>query len=223
MMKKHIRAAAVVAATLILELGCSKGGGTPLLPSNTNPPMESDTTGTYAGDSAAVWSLLDLNGYAGLAVSSVSDSAGGRIRSLRLPGSMTIRTIPAVVANLNGLRSFQLESQDFQYLPQPVYGFFNLETLWVHNTPIRALDAQISSWVKLKFLSMVNCSLSTLPAGIKFIPNLVTVDVTNNRLCNVTTDLATWLDARSLDGTGWRSRQDCANWNPSEPTLPTRP
>jgi len=115
--------------------------------------------------------------------------------------------IPDDIRRLVHLKYLDLTNCWIQALPDGLWDLANLEYLYLVHIwlPGYILPAGIGRLRKLKMLALYQSYLIRLPDTIMTLPEVSTVDVTGNWLCDsVSRELGEWLDVRDPD---WRQSQ----------------
>ncbi|MFH0921079.1 MAG: carboxypeptidase regulatory-like domain-containing protein [Fibrobacterota bacterium] len=133
-----------------------------------------------------------------------------RLTSLRAEINR-LTALPPAIDNLSGLRSLVLSGNSLSTLPPEIGRLTSLSILWVNNNRLDSLPGTLGRLRMLKELSLRENNLAALPDSVVRLN--CQVDVTWNRLCNVTGPVAAWLDNHyrryfdPADSTRWRDTQ----------------
>jgi Leucine-rich repeat (LRR) protein len=144
--------------------------------------------GTYSADSIIVKRIFDSIGCSTCEVSSLTDSANGRITSLYL-SNMGLTKVPEAIGNLNALTYLSLALNKLTTLPSQIGNLSALIDLDLSNNNLSMLPTQIGNLSLLNTLNLSHNAFSSLPAEIGNFGYLNQLDLSNNSLTSLPTQI----------------------------------
>jgi hypothetical protein len=150
-------------------------------------PLESPSLSLeLSQELAVVRGLLDANGMAAVAESSVCVISEGHVRELRLINPQVAKdgytTISPQIGTLVELRSLTIKSNALHELPEELCNLHNLEELDLSNNELYSLPVAIGDLVYLKKLDIQHNELRSLPASLFTLPKLWFLRMWGNEL-----------------------------------------
>jgi len=106
--------------------------------------------------------------------------------------------IPPEIAKLTNLRELNFYGNRLKILPSEMAKLTNLRQLFLNRNQLRALPAEVGELVKLKILYLGDNQLTSLPIEINRLANLMTFELRNNRVGDLSGRLGKLINLRKL-------------------------
>jgi hypothetical protein len=121
-----------------------------------------------------------------------------------------IAILPPEIGELKGLRRLIMGGNKLEKLPDELTKLVNLNTLTFPENKLVSLPKDIGNLSALRVFYLTDNELSDLPPTIIKINNLRDgLRVDGNMLCNVSSEIKTWIDESHESLVDWKSEQRC--------------
>ncbi|MBN1760678.1 MAG: carboxypeptidase regulatory-like domain-containing protein [Chitinispirillaceae bacterium] len=168
------------------------------------PPPESCPDGEC--DSSVVRMILESANRAAVWPDGITKTENGRIVTLNLRGFDLSNGIPFDINRLIALRHLDLGATGLPSMHPDIGKLEYLETVRLDSNMLEYFATTAGKLSHLRILDLSDNRIGSLHESLLGCPQLDSIDIGNNKLCQVNDVMSIWLDTKDPD---WRETQRC--------------